>query len=56
MSGGRWHEVKPCGTPAAYRRHIRRKEPIDLACRLAHNAKRNQQRRNATERAWKAAA
>ncbi|MFI1165577.1 hypothetical protein ACH4UM_18670 [Streptomyces sp. NPDC020801] len=28
----------PCGTPAAYKRHIRNHEPIDDACRAA-NAK-----------------
>jgi WhiB family redox-sensing transcriptional regulator len=30
-------EVKPCGTYAAYRRHKRRNEPVDEACRVAHN-------------------
>ncbi|ODA69244.1 WhiB family transcriptional regulator [Streptomyces sp. AVP053U2] len=25
----------PCGTPAAYRRHVKCKEPIDDACRAA---------------------
>lgn len=29
---------QPCGTLAAYRRHTRRGEPIDDACRLAYNA------------------
>ncbi len=29
-------ELQPCGTPAAYRRHLRRKEPIDPACREAN--------------------
>lgn len=28
-------ELKPCGTPAAYRRHLRRNEPVDDACRAA---------------------
>lgn len=32
----------PCGTPSAYDRHIRNGEPIDDACREAHNAKRRQ--------------
>jgi len=26
-------DLRPCGTPAALRRHERRKEPIDAACR-----------------------
>lgn len=28
-------ELKPCGTLAAYRRHLRRGDPIDEACRQA---------------------
>lgn len=28
----------PCGTNAAYARHIVRREPVDQACRDAHNA------------------
>jgi hypothetical protein len=32
----RWRDVKPCGTTAAYRRHARRGEPIDEACRQAN--------------------
>jgi WhiB family redox-sensing transcriptional regulator len=28
--------LSPCGTPAAYRRHLRRQEPIDEACRNAN--------------------
>lgn len=28
-------ELKPCGTRAAYRRHLRRGDPIDEACRQA---------------------
>lgn len=31
----RW---EPCGTAAAYRRHVRRKEPTDQACKDAHAA------------------
>ena len=31
-------EDAPCGTPAAFARHRRRKEPIDEACRLGINA------------------
>jgi WhiB family redox-sensing transcriptional regulator len=29
-------EPLPCGTPAAYRRHLRNGEPIDNACRTAN--------------------
>lgn len=31
----RWHaeKLRPCGTLAAWRRHQRRHEPIDAACR-----------------------
>jgi hypothetical protein len=28
-------ELRPCGTPAAYRRHLRRGEPVDESCRQA---------------------
>ncbi|MGW6009665.1 WhiB family transcriptional regulator [Streptomyces sp. NPDC055210] len=28
--------LEPCGTRAAYQRHVRRKEPIDDACRAAN--------------------
>jgi len=31
-------ELRPCGTWAAYRRHLRRCEPIDDACRKAATA------------------
>lgn len=37
--------VPPCGTPAAYQRHLRREEPIDQACREANAAARRQYRR-----------
>lgn len=30
--GTRRIDVKPCGTPAAYRRHLRRGEPADETC------------------------
>ena len=30
-----WNQLKACGTHAAYQRHYRRGEPIDLACRRA---------------------
>jgi len=31
--GTRRADVRPCGTEAAYRRHLRRGEDVDLACR-----------------------
>lgn len=34
----RWRKVKPCGTGAARRRHQRRGEPQDEACRRWHRA------------------
>jgi hypothetical protein len=47
--GGRPPKTTPprCGSEYAYRRHIRLGEPVDDACRAAHNAKyhRDQQRR-----------
>lgn len=33
---GSGRKLAPCGTPAAYERHRRRKEPIDQACRDAN--------------------
>lgn len=39
--------LAPCGTDAAYQRHYRRGEPIDDACREAHNAKNGPLRRAA---------
>ncbi|MER6191807.1 WhiB family transcriptional regulator [Streptomyces cyaneofuscatus] len=41
--GGR--QLAPCGTPAAYDRHVRHGEPVDDACRRAHNDHRNAQRK-----------
>ena len=34
----------PCGTKAAYERHLRRKEPVDDACRRANTVSKRQQR------------
>lgn len=39
----RVYRVAPCGTRAAYRRHRRRGEPIDDACRLWCNADAREQ-------------
>jgi hypothetical protein len=33
-----WWNLEPCGTAAAYRRHVRLGEPKDQACRDAHAA------------------
>ena len=40
-----WLAVKPCGTRAAYKRHQRRGEPLDLACRRAENEYRAQRKK-----------
>jgi hypothetical protein len=32
----RWRKLKQCGTGAAYRRHLRRREPMDDKCRDWH--------------------
>jgi Cu2+-containing amine oxidase len=32
-------DLAPCGTAAAHRRHVRRGEPVDHACRQANAAK-----------------
>ena len=34
-------ELKPCGTAAAYRRHVRRGEPVDAACAQAARDQKN---------------
>lgn len=39
--------LAPCGTQAAYERHLRRKEPVDEACRKAHNDRRRADRAQA---------
>ncbi|KJK40260.1 hypothetical protein UK15_07890 [Streptomyces variegatus] len=45
----RWN-VAPCGTRAAYQRHVRKKEPIDAACREANAAgKREHARTGSTQ-------
>ncbi|MFF5984377.1 WhiB family transcriptional regulator [Streptomyces olindensis] len=41
----RRQDVAPCGTPAAYQRHIRKKEPVDQACRDAYAASKREYRR-----------
>lgn len=35
---------EPCGTPAAYARHLRHGEPTCGPCRVAHNAEKKDQR------------
>lgn len=46
-TGGRpWYDVKPCGTPAAYRRHLRREgKPVRCLTCLRAEARRNEDRR-----------
>ncbi|MFJ9573603.1 WhiB family transcriptional regulator [Streptomyces bacillaris] len=46
--GGR--QLAPCGTPAAYDRHVKRGETADDACRLAHNKRTQEQKRRARQR------
>lgn len=38
-----------CGTYPAYMGHVRRKEPVDAACRQAANDQKNERVRTATE-------
>lgn len=40
----------PCGTDAAYRRHLRNGERIDAACRRAHTEKQRASRRPPTSK------
>lgn len=51
ITGG--NPLAPCGTNAAYDRHLRNNEPVDEACRVAHNEKRRTDRakRRAANRA-----
>lgn len=41
----------PCGTRAAYQRHLRLREPVDEACRLANARSAGRYRRTGTTRA-----
>lgn len=41
---GQRRELMPCGTPAAVRRHTRRHEQMDPACRQWANQQRNDRR------------
>lgn len=43
-------QLAPCGTNPAYQRHKRRQEPVDEACRLAHNATVDAQRKAGSNR------
>lgn len=57
----RWSEEKlmPCGTKAAYARHIRagqRGAEIDLACRLANQRDKNSHGKSEADRIYDAAA
>lgn len=40
-------QVAPCGTPGAYRRHLRRGEPADEACRRAYSLEQAEKRHRA---------
>ncbi|MEU5771288.1 WhiB family transcriptional regulator [Streptomyces asoensis] len=46
----------PCGTRAAYQRHLRLREPVDEACRLANARSAGRYRRTGTTRALDATA
>jgi len=37
--------MRPCGTEAAYQRHLRHGEPVDLPCRVAASAGRRERYR-----------
>ncbi|MFE7895394.1 hypothetical protein [Streptomyces sp. NPDC057412] len=41
----------PCGTRAAYQRHLRRGEPVDAACRAANTYEAGRYRRTGSTRA-----
>lgn len=43
-------QVSPCGTYAAYERHRRNGEPVDLLCRLAVRHKNREQKARQRER------
>lgn len=38
-------QLKPCGTEAAYHRHMRRGEPADIRCRAASSTERQVRKR-----------
>lgn len=42
--GSRTRPLAPCGTEAAYHRHVRNGEPKDDACRMAHAAAKRAER------------
>lgn len=47
---GRHQQTAPCGTPGAYRRHLRRGEPADEACRRAYAVEQAEKRHRARKR------
>ena len=55
-----WHwpedRVQPCGTPAAYQRHHRHREPVDEACRQAEKERRQKYRAGRASSSEEAAA
>lgn len=50
------HELAPCGTAAAYRRHLKNNEPVDPACRAAYLNDKTAQNEKAKEKRWQARA
>jgi len=44
---GTGRKLAPCGTPSAYERHVKRREPIDPACRAAKREADRRRRRTA---------
>ncbi|MFF4909073.1 WhiB family transcriptional regulator [Streptomyces sp. NPDC001260] len=44
------HVPAPCGTRAAYQRHLRRREPVDEACRAANARSAGHYRRTGSTR------
>jgi hypothetical protein len=43
--------LQPCGTNAAYQRHVKNGEPVDDGCRGAHNTDQNLRRAKARSKA-----
>ncbi|MGW1267581.1 WhiB family transcriptional regulator [Streptomyces sp. NPDC002491] len=47
---GAGRPLSPCGTEGAYQRHVRKKEPIDTACKAAHAMAHREYRRTGSTR------
>ncbi|MFB7338116.1 hypothetical protein FNH09_36910 [Streptomyces adustus] len=50
--GARRGQPAPCGTRAAYQRHLRLRETVDEACRLANARSAGRYRRTGSTRGW----